>query len=89
MSDIKVGLLGFLLRLSEVKQPNNKQKIPGTTRVVGAQLNLSKAFQKTSLESTYLCISEPRETVKIVHAVSLLISELPEVDVIRSSRYFW
>lgn len=61
---------------------------------MGAQLNLSKAFQKTSLESTYLCIeealvSEPRENVKIVHAVILLISELPEVDVIRSSRYFW
>lgn len=55
---------------------------------------MSKAFQKTSEELTYLCteealVSEPRENVKIVQAVSLLISELLEVDVIRSSRYFW
>lgn len=52
---------------------------------------MSKAFQKTSQELTYLSaeealVSTPRANVKIVQG-SLLIRELPEVDVVRSSGY--
>lgn len=55
-------------------------------------MRLIKVFQKTSEEFTYLSaedlVSKPRENVKIVQG-STLICKLPEVDVVRVSRYFW